>query len=78
MRLMARARERFWLIPLCGAALAVGLGSVALDQRLSDSVRLPFVFSSGADGARALLGAIVRSMISFTALVFSITIENTS
>jgi uncharacterized membrane protein len=76
MRLLARARERFWLIPLCGAALAVGLGlgSVALDQQLSDSVRLPFLFSSGADGARALLGAIVSSMISFTALVFSITI----
>lgn len=41
---------------------------------IRDSIRLPFVISSGVDGARALLAVIAGSMVSFTGLVFSITI----
>ncbi len=76
MRWVAWTRERFWLVPLICTVLAVGLGlgSVALDQLIRGSVQLPFLISSGVDGARALLSAIAGSMISFTGLVFSITI----
>ena len=76
MRWAAWARERFWLIPLTCTVLAIGLGlgSIALDQLIRGSIQLPFLISSGVDGARALLSAIAGSMITFTGLVFSITI----
>lgn len=76
MRWLAWARERFWLVPLVCTVLAVGLGLgvIALDRLLRASIQLPFLISSGVDGARALLSAIAGSMITFTGLVFSITI----
>ncbi len=76
MRWVAWTRERFWLVPLVCTVLAVGLGFgfIALDRLIRDSIQLPFVISSGVDGAQALLSAIAGSMISFTGLVFSITI----
>lgn len=69
-------RDRFWALPLGCAVLAagLGLGLTALDESLDTSLRLPFLFSGGPEGARSLLSAIITSMISFTGLVFSITI----
>ena len=68
--------HRFWAVPLLFAITAVllALGVTALDESLDTSLRLPFLFAGGPEGARALLAAIITSMISFTALVFSITI----
>ncbi len=78
MRLLAWARERFWLLPALCAVLAgvVGVAMPALDTTLLKLQTLPpfFLFTGGPEGARALLSAIISSMISFTALVFSITI----
>lgn len=76
MRWLAWTRERFWLIPLSCSVLAVGLGlgAITLDDVVKHSLQLPFLLSSGVDGARATLLAIAGSMITFTALVFSITI----
>jgi uncharacterized membrane protein len=73
---LAWARERFWLIPLACTVVAIGLGLsfIALDQLIRGSIQLPFLISSGVDGARAMLSAIAGSMITFTGLVFSITI----
>jgi uncharacterized membrane protein len=64
------------LVPLICTVLAIGLGlgSIALDQLIRGSIQFPFLISSGVDGARALLSAIASSMITFTGLVFSITI----
>ncbi|MCO1660894.1 DUF2254 domain-containing protein [Pseudonocardia humida] len=72
----AWARERFWLVPTVCAASAVALGLVLteLDVVLLRSADLPFLFGGGPEGARALLSAVITSMISFTALTFSITI----
>ncbi|KRE40815.1 hypothetical protein ASG74_15150 [Knoellia sp. Soil729] len=56
-----------------GATL-LALGVTAIDESLDTSLRLPFLFSGGPEGARALLAAIITSMISFTGLVFSITV----
>ncbi len=73
---VASPRDRFWLIPVVCTVLAIGLGLglIALDRMTQYSLQLPFVISSGVDGARAVLSAIAGSMITFTGLVFSITI----
>jgi len=64
------------LLPLTIALTAAGLalGAYQLDHALDTSFTLPFLFSGGPEGARSLLAAIITSMISFTGLVFSITI----
>ena len=71
-----RVLDQFWLLPLTIALAAAGLalGAYQLDRALDTSVTLPFLFSGGPEGARSLLAAIITSMISFTGLVFSITI----
>lgn len=68
--------HRFWVLPLlCAvAAAALALGVTSLDESLDTSLRLPFLFAGGPEGARSVLSAIITSMISFTGLVFSITI----
>lgn len=75
-RVWSRLRDRFWVVPLLCAAIAtgMGLGLSALDDRLDTSFTVPFLFTGGPEGARAVLSAIITSMISFTGLVFSITI----
>lgn len=76
MRVAAWARDRFWLLPsACAvAAVALGVGVPELDDAVSDTWTAPFLFDGGPEGARALLSAVISSMITFTALVFSITI----
>ena len=71
-----RLRDRFWALPLLCAAVAAALGLILseLDDTFDTSLNLPFLFGGGPEGARALLSAITTSMISFTGLVFSITI----
>ena len=66
----------FWALPSACALLAgaLGLGLSALDASLDTSDRWPLLFAGGPEGARSLLAAIITSMISFTGLVFSITI----
>ena len=75
-RFWRRLRDRFWVIPLLFATVAALLGLIltALDDWLDTSLTLPLLFAGGPEGARALLAAIITSMISFTALVFSITV----
>ena len=68
--------HQFWAIPLlfAVASIVLALGVTAVDASLDTDLRLPFLFAGGPEGARALLGAIITSMITFTGLVFSITI----
>ena len=54
------------------AAVVLGLTLVRLDAALEDDLR--FAFDAGPDGAREVLSAVSSSMITFTGLVFSITI----
>lgn len=69
-------RERFWVLPtvfgVLAALAAEGLSRV--DANLWGATTAAFLFAGGPEGARTLLSAIAGSMISFTALVFSITI----
>jgi uncharacterized membrane protein len=68
-------RTGFWAVPtacvLLALLLAVGLVEVdrSINQGLGD-----VTFGAGPDGAREVLSAITTSMITFTGLVFSITI----
>lgn len=67
-------RTGFWAIPsVCVlVAILLGLTLVRVDHVLGGDVR--FAFDAGPDGAREVLSAISTSMITFTGLVFSITI----
>ena len=74
-RLLDAVRLGFWAVPATCVVLAVGLaaGLVRLDRARGDRFgRL--TFGAGPDGAREVLSAITTSMITFTGLVFSITI----
>ena len=73
---IAWLKERFWVLPtmfgILAGLLAEGLSRI--DSNLLGATPPAFLFAGGPEGARTLLSAIVSSMISFTALVFSITI----
>ena len=75
-RLWSRLLDRFWVLPMLCATLAAGGALVLtdLDDHLDTTFTMPFLFTGGPESARALLSAIITSMISFTGLVFSITI----
>lgn len=64
---------RFWMLPLAivTTSLIAGLWLPTLDELLAEHV--PYLFSGGPDGARAMLATIASAMISVTGLVFSIT-----
>ncbi|TNH28627.1 DUF2254 domain-containing protein [Micromonospora orduensis] len=71
---LATLRSSFWPVPAACAAgavlLAIGLSVLELQVGLPGGNVLP----SGLAGARSLLSSIITAMISFTALVFSITV----
>ena len=67
-------RNGFWAVPSGCVVLALlaSLALVAVDRRVAAS--LSFTFGAGPDGAREVLSAITTALITFTGLVFSITI----
>jgi uncharacterized membrane protein len=67
-------RNGFWAVPtLCGVlSILLALVAVRLDQVAPDRFRL--AFGAGPDGAREVLSDITTAMITFTGLVFSITV----
>ncbi|MEV2240439.1 DUF2254 domain-containing protein [Micromonospora sp. NPDC049891] len=71
---LAGIRESFWVVPAVFSigAVVAAIGLSALELQLD----LPFggIVPSAPAGARSLLSSIITAMISFTALVFSITI----
>ncbi len=76
MRRVDRVSEYFrssvWVAPAAGAILAVvfGRGAVAIDH----ATHAQLGFSGGVAGARSVPSTIAAAMITFTGLVFSITI----
>lgn len=74
--LRERLRLSLWFLP---AGFAIGATLLALlligvDHRLADDASLRFVMFSGtADGARNILSTIAQSMLTFTGLVFTVT-----
>ena len=76
VRFRESVRSGFWALPAAVVLVAVllALGLVAVDRRLQDGFGGGLTFGAGPDGAREVLSAITTSMITFTGLVFSITI----
>jgi uncharacterized membrane protein len=74
-RLREVARSAFWLIPsLCVvAAIGLAIGLVFVDHAVG-STQTGFLFPGPPAGARTFLSSIIQAMITFTGLVFSITI----
>lgn len=72
--LVAAVRGGIWAIPALFAlgAVTIAIGLAALEVRLV--LPLGGILPSGPAGARSLLSSIITAMISFTALVFSITV----
>lgn len=70
-----QVRGSLWAVPGLCVALAVAAALVLVEvDRSGRAGRPPFTFGAGADGAREVLGAITSAMITFTGLVFSITV----
>jgi len=74
-RLREVTRSAFWLVPSVCVLAAIGLaiGLLAVDQQLG-AARAVFLFPGPPTGARGFLSAIIQAMITFSGLVFSITI----
>jgi uncharacterized membrane protein len=74
-RLRELLRATFWLVPAMCVTAAIGLaiGLLALDQRLGPT-RGIFLFPGSPSTARSFLSSIIQAMITFTGLVFTITI----
>lgn len=69
-------RSTFWIVPaVCViSSIALAAGLIALDHGIGDRTGVAFLFPGPPEGARSFLSSIVAAMISFTGLVFSITI----
>lgn len=74
-RIVDRVNSTFWVVPAFCVVLSVTLALVVarVDIALGDFTT-GFLFPGPPEGARSFLGAIITAMISFTGLVFSITI----
>ena len=68
-------RSSFWVVPALCVAAAVGLaiGLLAIDEQLAGTREL-FLFPGAPSTARSFLSSIIQAMITFTGLVFTITI----
>ncbi|MFJ8150016.1 DUF2254 domain-containing protein [Streptomyces sp. NPDC096048] len=72
-------RAQLWPLPTLGVVLAVvaGVGLPRLDEQLQHDIPpwlSDYLFSGNADAARSVLGAIAGSLVTVTALTFSLTV----
>jgi uncharacterized membrane protein len=73
-----RARSRLWVVPAMFvlAALGLALVSVSIDRLVDQTLTLDVssvLFSGGPESARLVLSTIAAAMMTFTGLVFSVT-----
>lgn len=68
-------RSRLWVFPAAGALLAAASAwiLVAIDREIADDATGFFLFGGGAESARSILSTIAAAMLTFTGLVFSVT-----
>jgi uncharacterized membrane protein len=69
-------RTSFWFVPglMVVASVLLAAAALSLDSVLAGSDLPPWVYTGGADGARALLSTIAGSMVTVAGVGFSITI----
>jgi uncharacterized membrane protein len=70
-----RLRTSLWFVPALFALAAIGAALVllAVDETLATDDPAFFLYGGTAEGARSVLSAIAQSMLTFTGLVFTIT-----
>lgn len=68
-------RESLWFIPSLFAVGALVLAGIMLlvDENFRGTGEVPFMFGGSVEGAREVLSTIAMSMLTFTGLVFTIT-----
>jgi uncharacterized membrane protein len=68
-------RSRLWFIPalFAGGAALAAIIMVTIDRTLGPDATGPFQFGGGPESARSILSTIAAAMLSFTGLVFSVT-----
>lgn len=71
-----RLQSGYWLVPLSCVAVAVAsaFGLIALDRYVQDRDSIGWTYAGGPQNASDTLTTIASSMITFTGLVFSITV----
>jgi uncharacterized membrane protein len=74
--LRQRARETLWLAPALGLLLALGLTvlTIQFDDTVEVGSSTLIGFDGGPDSARSILSTIAASMLTFLALVFTLTV----
>ena len=68
----------FWFVPTTMTVVAAGsaIGMIEVDRTwLGPGVRIGWLYSGGAEGARSLLSTVAGSVITVAGVVFSITIS---
>jgi uncharacterized membrane protein len=75
-RLAERIGTSYWLVPSVCVVVAIGLSYAthALDASLPQDRHAWYLFRGGPEGARSVLSTVSSSMMTFTGLVFSVTI----
>lgn len=75
-RLTRQLSSSLWFIPACVVAFALALhfGVGLLDKALAEGASGWYLFTGGPESARAVLQTIAGSMMTFTGLVFSVTV----
>lgn len=75
-RLRRLVDDSLWLIPSAMVVAAIGLSllTTQLDDAAEGQPFTQYVFTGGADSARAILQTVAAAVITFTALVFTITV----
>jgi uncharacterized membrane protein len=73
-----QVRTSYWFLPaaLVAVSVALAIGMVQIDEHTQAirPTKVAWMYQTGADGARAVLGTIAGSMIGVAGVVFSITI----
>ncbi|MEP6861397.1 MAG: DUF2254 domain-containing protein [Deltaproteobacteria bacterium] len=75
-KLRDRWQTSLWIVPALGGVLALALAYtlIDLDHHLPQTHAAWYLFDGGPDAAQHVLSVITASMLTFTALVFSITV----
>ena len=75
-RLWSLLRASWWLVPSICSAAAIGLSLVAetIDRHIGQNFTAWYLFGGGPDGARSVLSVVATSVLTFSGLVFSITV----
>lgn len=76
LTLWERLHTSFWFVPglVVAASVALAAATIGADREISERavLRMPLVYRTGVDGARALLSTVAGSIITVTGVTFSV------